>query len=184
MALCVAVSPNGEPNASVAAHLAANRRVAICEMEDRPGYHTTGRSAATFLESYGGRVIRLLTTASRSFMEDPPEEFVRPLLSPMPLLWIGPEGSADELQSMRDEVVEFVPGVSLLSPAEAAAQSPIIREDWLVSAMLEPDVSLRLQLAICALSWNSVLRPGPPWRLSKPAPPISTSSPAPPKIQS
>ena len=36
----------GIAGASVAAHLAETRRVAICEMEERPGYHTTGRSAA------------------------------------------------------------------------------------------------------------------------------------------
>ena len=36
----------GIAGASVAAHLAASHRVLILEMEDRPGYHTTGRSAA------------------------------------------------------------------------------------------------------------------------------------------
>ena len=30
-------------------------RVLLIEMEERPGYHTTGRSAAIFIESYGGR---------------------------------------------------------------------------------------------------------------------------------
>ena len=137
----VLVIGGGIAGVSIGYELAADRSVGLLEMESTLAFHTTGRSAATFLESYGGRVIRLLTTASREFMENPPEEFVRPLLAPMPLLWIGPEGSADELQNMRDEVVEFVPGVSLLSPAEAAAQSPIIREDWLVSAMLEPGAS-------------------------------------------
>ncbi|MGL4490312.1 MAG: FAD-dependent oxidoreductase, partial [Rhizobiaceae bacterium] len=35
----------GIAGASVAAYLSATRKVAILEMEDRPGYHTTGRSA-------------------------------------------------------------------------------------------------------------------------------------------
>jgi len=43
----------GIAGASVAAHLASTHRVAICEMEDRPGYHTTGRSAAMYEPNYG-----------------------------------------------------------------------------------------------------------------------------------
>ncbi len=137
----VLVIGGGIAGVSIGYELAADRFVGLVEMESTLAFHTTGRSAATFLESYGGRVIRLLTTASRAFMENPPEEFVRPLLSPMPLLWIGPHGTAEELRSMRDEVIEFVPGVSLLSPAEAAAYSPVVRQEWLELAMLEPGAS-------------------------------------------
>lgn len=137
----VLVIGGGIAGVSIGYELAADRSVCLVEMENTLAFHTTGRSAATFLESYGGRVIRLLTTASRAFMENPPEEFVRPLLSPMPLLWIGPHGTADELRAMHDEVIEFVPGVHLLSPAEAAAQSPAVREDWVELAMLEPGAS-------------------------------------------
>ncbi len=137
----VLVIGGGIAGVSLGYELAADRSVGLVEMESTLAFHTTGRSAATFLESYGGRVIRLLTTASRAFMENPPEEFVRPLLSPMPLLWIAPHGGADELRSMRDEVIEFVPDVSLLSPSEAATFSPVIREEWLELAMLEPGAS-------------------------------------------
>jgi D-arginine dehydrogenase len=43
----------GIAGASVAAHLAETKRVLILEMEDHPGFHTTGRSAATFEPNYG-----------------------------------------------------------------------------------------------------------------------------------
>ena len=36
----------GIAGATAAAQLAADRRVALIEAEDQPGYHTTGRSAA------------------------------------------------------------------------------------------------------------------------------------------
>mgnify|MGYP001117504492 CR=1 FL=1 len=40
----------GIAGASAAAHLAADRRVALIEAEDAPGYHTTGRSAAMWIK--------------------------------------------------------------------------------------------------------------------------------------
>ena len=42
-------------------------RVLLIEMEERPGYHTTGRSAAIFIESYGGPAVVPLSRASRAF---------------------------------------------------------------------------------------------------------------------
>jgi D-arginine dehydrogenase len=137
----VLVIGGGIAGVSIGYELAADRTVALLEMENTLAFHTTGRSAATFLESYGGRVIRLLTTASRAFMESPPAEFNRPLLSPMPLLWIGPHGTADDVRALYDEVIEFVPDCALLSASQAAAQSPAIREDWLELAMTEPGAS-------------------------------------------
>jgi D-arginine dehydrogenase len=38
----------GMAGAAAAAHLAADRKVALLEREAQPGYHSTGRSAALF----------------------------------------------------------------------------------------------------------------------------------------
>ena len=65
----------GIAGASVASHLASQRRVCILEMEDRPGYHTTSRSAASFEPNYGPGPILALTRASRDFFMNPPEGF-------------------------------------------------------------------------------------------------------------
>ena len=54
----------GIAGASVAHFLAPQARVAIVERESQPGYHTTGRSAATFTPSYGPPTVRALTRAS------------------------------------------------------------------------------------------------------------------------
>jgi D-arginine dehydrogenase len=40
----------GIAGASVAAHLAETRSVMLVEREERPGYHSTGRSAALFTQ--------------------------------------------------------------------------------------------------------------------------------------
>ena len=54
----------GMAGASLAAELAGMRAVMILEAESQPGYHATGRSAAFWSESYGGPLIRPLTSAS------------------------------------------------------------------------------------------------------------------------
>ena len=56
----------GIAGASLAAGLAAHGRVLLLEAEDRPGYHSTGRSAAFWTESYGGPQVQPLTTTSCS----------------------------------------------------------------------------------------------------------------------
>ena len=56
----------GIAGASVAAHLAEKARVALLEMEDRPGYHTTGRSASSYEPNYGPEPIQILTRVAGS----------------------------------------------------------------------------------------------------------------------
>ena len=62
----------GIAGASVAYHLAAHGKVLLLEIEEQPGYHSTGRSAALYAESYGNRTIRALTKASGDFIKNPP----------------------------------------------------------------------------------------------------------------
>lgn len=64
----------GMAGASLAAELAPHRKVVLVEIEDQPGRHATGRSAAMFFESYGNATVRTLTRASRAFLERPPAE--------------------------------------------------------------------------------------------------------------
>ena len=65
----------GIAGASVAAHLAEHASVAVLDMEERAGYHTTGRSAASYEPNYGPPAILALTRASRGFFVSPPKGF-------------------------------------------------------------------------------------------------------------
>src|SRR5712671_3059408 len=79
----------GIAGASVAYELSQTATVCLLEAEDRPGLHATGRSAALFAPSYGGREIRALTRASKQFFIDPPPGFTdSPLLHPRGCLYI------------------------------------------------------------------------------------------------
>ena len=58
----------GMAGASIAAELAPQRKVLLVEVEDQPGRHATGRSAAMFFESYGNpRCVRSRVRAVSSW---------------------------------------------------------------------------------------------------------------------
>jgi D-arginine dehydrogenase len=71
----VLIVGGGIAGASLGAEIAAHRRVIIAEAESQCGFHSTGRSAAFWLESYGGPVVAQLSTASRGFLDSPPAAF-------------------------------------------------------------------------------------------------------------
>ena len=71
----VLIVGGGIAGASLGAEIAGKKRTLIVESESLCGYHSTGRSAAFWLESYGGPIVAQLTTASRDFLESPPGDF-------------------------------------------------------------------------------------------------------------
>jgi D-arginine dehydrogenase len=76
----ICVIGGGLAGLSAAAGLAALRRVVLVEREPHWAYHSTGRSAALFAESYGNAAVRALTRASRDFYlaTDGSRSFTRP----------------------------------------------------------------------------------------------------------
>ncbi len=65
----IAIIGAGIAGAGLAAELAPHASVLMLEMEDMPGYHATGRSAAYFSETYGGAAIQPLSTASKTVLD-------------------------------------------------------------------------------------------------------------------
>jgi D-arginine dehydrogenase len=65
----VIIVGGGIAGASLGAAIAVERRTVIVEAEDQCGYHSTGRSAAFYLESYGGPEVARLTAASGPVLE-------------------------------------------------------------------------------------------------------------------
>jgi D-arginine dehydrogenase len=130
----------GIAGASVAWRLAEHGRVLVLERESQPGYHSTGRSAAMFMESYGTPQIRALTRASRAFYEAPPPGFTEyPLLAPRGVLYIaqrGEEALLDELQATLNAVSDDVVRVDT---AHVLAAVPVVKPDTLIGALAERD---------------------------------------------
>jgi len=127
----------GMAGASLAGELGTQRRVVLIEVEDQPGRHATGRSAAMFFESYGNDTVRALTRASRGFLAHPPEGFAEvPLMSPRAAMIVADSESLPRLQE-RYSGAGAPATMRRLAPAQALALVPILRRDWLAGAFLD-----------------------------------------------
>lgn len=135
----VIVIGGGIAGISAAYELGKTRSVAVLDMETTLAFHTTGRSAATFLETYGGPEIRALTTGSRAFLEDPPETFEESPLSPLGLVWVATEGDEAKVDRMYTEMRSLVPSVQIISPEHATEINPILNLDYVSAALYEPE---------------------------------------------
>ena len=125
---------------TAAAHLAPSRAVVLLEAEASLAHHTTGRSAAQYLENYGGAANRLLTIASRAFFEDPPEGTTEaPLLAERPFLAIGDETHLPELERTAADGAELVPSIRLVDRTDALELCPHLRPERVAAAVLEPE---------------------------------------------
>lgn len=71
----VLIVGGGIAGASLGAEIAGQARTAIIEAESHCGMHATGRSAAFWLESYGGPDVAVLSAESREFLANPPVDF-------------------------------------------------------------------------------------------------------------
>jgi D-arginine dehydrogenase len=113
----------GIAGASLAAELAGEASVLLVEAEDQPGYHSTGRSAAFWAESYGGEAVQPLTTASGPWLEE------RGLLSRRGALHIADAEGRGALERM---AARFGASVRLepLGRADLEARLPGLHEGW------------------------------------------------------
>lgn len=134
----VIVIGGGIAGVSIAYELAADRSVCLVESEATLAFHTTGRSAALFLETYGNDTIRALTTASRQFLSDPPGHWDSELLSPRSLLQFAARGRGDTLEAMYSRVRTLTPDAELISPVDAATLCPLLRPERIDLALYEP----------------------------------------------
>ena len=132
----------GIAGASVAYWLAPHGRVVVLERESQPGYHSTGRSAAMFMESYGTPQVRALTMASRAFLAQPPAGFAEhPLLTPRGALMVAAPGQLPALEEHWEVLHAMDRGARRLDTAQACALVPALRPEQVLGAVYEPDAS-------------------------------------------
>jgi D-arginine dehydrogenase len=130
----------GIAGASVAYELSAHGKVALLEMEPQPGYHSTGRSAAIMSENYGPALWSRLVSASRSFLESPPEGFTEvPLVSPRGALFLAHDDEIQALHAHESEMRRRGAAVEIMSVRDALRHCPVLRPEAFALALYEPD---------------------------------------------
>ena len=133
---------SGIAAASLGYFLAPHGRTTLLERESQPGYHSTGRSAALFLASYGTEQVRALTLASRAFLDQPPAGFADvPILSPRGALFVATPEQAELLDEHCALLARMSPQSQRLGRDETLARVPVLRPEWLLGGAYEPDAS-------------------------------------------
>lgn len=125
----------------IAAQLGPGLRVVVLEQEAQPGYHTTGRSAAVFSESYGGSTVRLLSRGSRHFFMQPPAGFANDaLLTPRGFLFVAREDQRESLEALAC-LPDMRHAATRMSGLQACERMPLLRPDYVADALLDEGAS-------------------------------------------
>lgn len=132
----------GIGGASVAYWLSRQARVIVLEAETQPGYHSTGRSAALFMESYGPDQVRALSRAGIDFFRNPPAGFCEhPLLTPRGAFVFAGPGQEAKLDAHEASVRATSSAARRLDAREALEFLPVLRPDHVIGGVLEQDAS-------------------------------------------
>ncbi len=103
----------GIAGASLGAALAGRRRIMLIEREAQCGLHSTGRSAAFWLESYGGSAVAPLSRASHDFLDGRG--------------WLKPRGA---IHISRADKFDALPPLAPLDRAALEQRIPDLRGPW------------------------------------------------------
>lgn len=122
----------GIAGSTLAARLAAHGSVLLLEREEAPGMHSTGRSAAMFMESYGPPQARALTRASRADLA--PE-----VLSPRGVLYVAWQGQQALLAGQLTALQASGGAVQRIDAGEALVRVPVLQPAGLIGAIVEPE---------------------------------------------
>ncbi len=118
----------------------AAQRVLLLEREAQPGMHSTGRSAAMFMPSYGPPAVRALTRASGGFYRAPPPGFSdTALLPPRGALYVAAPGQQAELDALESELTPACPSLQRLDVAATLARAPCLRADQVLASLWDPE---------------------------------------------
>ncbi|MEA1082874.1 FAD-binding oxidoreductase [Sphingomonas sp. CD22] len=117
----IAIVGAGIAGASLAAALAPHARVLLIEAEEQAGYHSTGRSAAFWSETYGGPGIQPLTSASETALRG------GGYLAPLGSLHIGRAADAGRVDAF---LAAFERTAVVLDRVDPAAFVPGLRPEW------------------------------------------------------
>ena len=122
---------------SVGAELAADRRVAVLEAEAAPATQATGRSAAVFIDGYGGSAITPFTAASRAWFATGGGFADHALLTPRGMLVVAAPGDDAALGAGAGWLAGAGEPVSV---GEAVALFPALRPERVALARHDPRV--------------------------------------------
>ena len=127
----VVIIGGGIAGMSACAQLAPYAKVVLLEAEPELCYHSSGRSAATYIEDYGNRVTKELNKASLTFLKSESEGF----LAERGLLLLGKKGEETHFQTDSEDL-----GLKCISIDEAFQLIPALNKEVIIRQAYRPDV--------------------------------------------
>ena len=125
----ILVIGGGIAGLSAAAALSKRARVIVLEAEEQIGFHSSGRSATMLHYALGDRLVRALTLASRSFFDDPPDEFTAvPIGRRMAVLIHAREDEREGLDALAGDIAHFA-AIESLDGAGVQELCPLLKDD-------------------------------------------------------
>lgn len=165
----------GVAGLGLAAYLSADAKVTVLEAEPQHCYHTSGRSAAMFLTTYGPPGVRAASVASAPFYENPPDIYQGALLAPRGELHLD-SGDGSDVAA----ILAANPEYQDISTGEALSMVPILNMDGISRVAYDPvgqDVDTDLLIAgyrriisaaggrvVCGARVNALQQEGRTWR--------------------
>ena len=135
---------SGMTGASVAFELAKHANVLLLERESDTGYHSTGRSAAVYIPTYGfdQLPLRVLSVCSYDFFINPPRGFCsEPLVRKRGLLWISDEANKNQLETKFSEMQHAEVPVQWVDRISLNKLAPSLAKDYSSCAIYDPAVA-------------------------------------------
>jgi D-arginine dehydrogenase len=135
----VLIIGGGIAGASVAYFLSPHVSVRVLEREEHAGFHSTGRSAALFSETYGPIQVQALTRASRAFLEQPPMGFTEhEILTPRGALVVGTTEQHALVEKLYAESSPFSSDIRMLRTPELRDIVPVLEPHYARLGVYEP----------------------------------------------
>ena len=127
----VVIIGGGIAGMSACAQLAPYVKVVLLEAEPELCYHSSGRSAATYIEDYGNQVTKALNKASLTFLKAESQGF----LKKRGLLLLGKKGQEAQFQTDSEDL-----GLECISIDEAFKLVPALNKENITRQAYRPDV--------------------------------------------
>ena len=138
----VVIIGSGMAGISIASELSEERSVCILEKEKINSYHSTGRSMAFYIESYGNNIVRKLTTASKNFFngqEDISSD--KKLLNKRGVLHIGNKKQSHIINNLYDNLSSINSNFKLLNKLETMDLLPCLKDEYIDTSVYDLEAS-------------------------------------------
>ena len=138
----IIVLGSGIAGVSVAAELSKESSVCILEKENITSYHSTGRSFAFYLESYGNETIRKLTSSSKNFFIDNSNlDNKNSILKSRGMLHIATEEQNENLLFNYKELTKINKNLNILNSKETLKLLPCLNNKYIHSSIYDQEAS-------------------------------------------